>query len=208
MKKLLLFIFLFMFFCSGTAFCVEIKGVTLPDSFKAGDSDLMLNGYGLRTKFGFKVYAIGMYLKTKNSDAKKIMDADEPMTLVMRFRRTIPVSKMSSVFYDSFAEAVKAPEQDDYNEKSDYGPLTKEIVDFMNVLAARKVTKKDTFTFVYIPGKGTEVFVNDGNGDISQTVIPGLEFKKVLLSIWIGEDPPVGNGLKNEMLGIASDSFF
>lgn len=208
MKKLFLFVFLFVFFCAETALCVEIGGVTLPDSYKAGDSELILNGAGLRTKFGFKVYAIGLYLKAKNSDPKMIMASDEPMTLVMRFRRTIPVSKMSGVFYDSFAEAVKAPEQDDYDETSDYGPLTKEIVAFMNVLAARKVTKKDTFTFVYMPGKGTEVFVNDGTGDVSRTVISGLDFKKVLFSIWIGEDPPVGDGLKNEMLGLDSGSFF
>ncbi len=203
MKKLLCLTILVVLCCSETALCVEIGGVTLPETYKVGNVDLVLNGCGLRTKFGFKVYAIGLYLEAKNSDSKSIIEADVPMTLIKKYRRTVPVNKINGVFFDSFATIVKAPKQDNYDETSDYGPLTKEIVAFMKSITERKATKKDTYFYVYTPGKGTDVYLNDSKSEanVLKATIPGLDFKKVLFAIWIGENPPVGNGLKDEMLG-------
>ena len=201
MKKLLFLIILVALFAAETVLAAEIGGVVLPETFKAGDTELKLNGYGLRTKFGFKVYAVGMYIKEKSGDNNSILDVDQPMALIMNFRRTVPVKKINSVFYDSFAAIVKAPKSDNYDETSNYGPLTKDIVSFMGKFAARKVTKKDCFTFVYTPGKGTDVYLNDSEKESVIITIPGLEFKKALFAIWIGDKAPVGNKLRYQLLG-------
>ena len=201
MKKLLFLIILVVLLAAETVMAAEIGGVVLPETFKAGDTELKLNGYGLRTKFGFKVYAVGMYLKEKSGDNNSILNADQSMALIMNFRRTVPVKKINGVFYDSFAAIVKAPKSDNYDETSDYGPLTKEIVGFMEKFAERKVTKKDRFTFVYTPGKGTVVYLNDSEKESVIITIPGLEFKKALFAIWVGEEAPVGAGLKDKLLG-------
>src|SRR5574340_908368 len=63
----------------------EIGGVNLPDTLPAGKEQLILNGAGLRTKFFIKVYAGGLYLKKKETDARKIIAADEPMAIRMQF---------------------------------------------------------------------------------------------------------------------------
>ena len=45
-----------------TALAGELAGVTLPDTLKAGEKTLKLNGLGLRKKAVFKVYVGGLYL--------------------------------------------------------------------------------------------------------------------------------------------------
>ena len=70
----------------------------------------------------------------------------------------------------------------------------------MNWVSERKTSKEDSWVFIYIPGKGTEVHIHDGTTDTLKGVIPGLGFKKALFSIWLGEDAPVG-GLKDDLLG-------
>jgi hypothetical protein len=71
----------------------------------------------------------------------------------------------------------------------------------MGWLDKKETKKNDVWTYIYIPGKGTEVYVNDGAANKLMGVIPGLDFKKALFSIWLGENPPVGNSLKKELLG-------
>ena len=63
----------------------EIGGVNLSDTIMAGKEQLVLNGAGLRKKFFVKAYAGGLYLKTKEDDAKKIVNADEPMAIRLQF---------------------------------------------------------------------------------------------------------------------------
>jgi len=39
----------------------------------------VLNGVGIRSKFWISLYAVGLYLETKSSDAKKILEEDTPI---------------------------------------------------------------------------------------------------------------------------------
>lgn len=181
---------------------VEIGGVNLPDAITAGDDVLILNGYGLRKKFGIKVYAAGLYLKEKASDSKKILDSDETMVLRMQWRRAVPPEKINSVFFASFAFSTKSPEADVYGPDNDYGPLSPHIVKFMSWISKRTTTKKDSWIYIYTPGKGTDVYINDGEKEVLAGTIPGIEFKKALFSIWIQEDAPVGKKLRKKMLGL------
>ncbi len=38
-----------------SSMAIEIGGVTMPDSLNTGDTELILNGAGIRKKYGFKV---------------------------------------------------------------------------------------------------------------------------------------------------------
>jgi len=53
-----------------------LAGVTLPDTVNVGNTRLLLNGLGLRTKFMVKVYVAGLYLAQKSSDGYAIVKAD------------------------------------------------------------------------------------------------------------------------------------
>lgn len=189
------------------AAALEIGGVSLPETMKAENSQLVLNGAGLRTVFGFKVYAAGLYLLEKNSDAKMVLDADSPMALKMQWRRAVPPQKINDVFFESFAEAAGAPEADMYGPKNDYGPLTKEIVLFMSWVSQKETTPEHAWTYIYIPGKGTAVYMFDGKEENLMGTIKGLDFKKVLFGIWLAEEPPVGVKLKKNLMGMEADLF-
>ncbi len=184
---------------------LEIGGVVLPENLKAGNEQLSLNGAGIRTVFGFKVYAVGLYLSKKDSDGKAILDSDNPMALKMQWRRAVPPQKINSVFFESFAKVTGSPEASEYGPTNNYGPQTKEIVLFMSWVSKEETTPEHAWTYIYTPGKGTDVFMYNGKQETLMGTIKGIEFKKVLFSIWLSEDPPVGIKLKKNLLGLESD---
>ncbi|MEZ4529127.1 MAG: chalcone isomerase family protein, partial [Desulfobacterales bacterium] len=104
------------------ALAKEIGGANLPDTLKAGNEELLLNGAGLRTKFVVKVYAGGLYLKARNSDAQKIVAADEPMAIRMQFIHDgVDAKKLIEAWNEGFANATGGnpasikPEIDKFN---------------------------------------------------------------------------------------------
>ena len=196
MKKWVL-VAMVLFTTASMAFALEVGGISLKDKIKAGNTDLVINGAGLRTVLTFKVYAIGLYLKAKSSDASAIVNGNEPMALSMKWRMKSPPSRIDETYYKSFAQVLKAPPAKNYGPTSDLGPMTKDVRTFMGWIDKNDAQKDDVWTYVYVPGKGTEVYVNDQ----LKGTIPGQEFKKVLFSIWLGDKPPVGEGLKKQLLG-------
>ncbi len=187
---------------SSSVAAFEIGGVDLPDTLKAGDSELLLNGAGLRKKFGFKIYAAGLYLTKKSHDNKNILDADSPMAIKKIWRRTGGVDKINSVFFKSFAKVVNAPKADRYTATSDYGPLTKEIVTFMSWVASKPTGKGQVWTYIYVPDKGTTIYVSDGTKEELKGTIKGVAFKKALFGIWLADQQAVGDRLKRNLLGV------
>jgi hypothetical protein len=58
--------------------------------------------------------------------------------------------------------------------------------------------KGDKIRLEYITGKGLKVYKNN----VYKGIVPGLEFKNALFSIWLGTKPADAS-LKNKMLGKA-----
>ncbi|MGD0210884.1 MAG: chalcone isomerase family protein [Desulfomonilia bacterium] len=173
-------------FFATSAFALELAGVNMPDTIKAGGNDLVLNGAGIRTKFFIKAYVGGLYLKQKSSDAEKIMDADEPMAVKLVMTSGLVTSdKMESAVREGFENSTKG----------NIAPIKDKIEAFINVFKA-KLAKGDVFEFVNVPGKGVEIYKN---GSLAST-IQGLDFKKALFGIWLC-DKPAQADLKNKMLG-------
>jgi hypothetical protein len=166
-------------------FSVTVSGVDFPATMKAGDSDLVYNGAGVRTKL-FKLYAQALYLGEKCQDAEKIINADEPMAMKQYIKsKLVSAGKMKSAIDDGF-------------EKSTNGntsAIATEIQQFKDMFS-NGVSKHDSFDYVYVPGVGTTV---SKNGE-EIGVIAGLEFKKALFGMWLGEKPVQG-GLKDALLG-------
>ena len=75
----------------------------------------------------------------------------------------------------------------------DTAPLKARIDAF--VATFKGLSNHDVYNFAYVPGKGVEV---SGNG-VTLLVIEGLDFKKALYGIWLG-DKPVQKELKAMML--------
>lgn len=162
--------------------CLEVK---VPDSVKAGGTDLVLNGLGIRkaTFLGVKVYVAGLYLPRKSSDTEQI-DPKQPWQLVLHFVRDVDASDIRNAFDDGFEKSA-GDRLDVLRPRID--ALNAQMVDFR---------KGQYLSFANDPVRGIAVDVNGAGG----SVIEGADFAAALLSVWIGTEPP-NEDLKAGLLG-------
>ena len=85
----------------------ELAGATLPDTLKAGEKTLKLNGLGLRKKAVFKVYVGGLYLESPSKDAGAILGADQAKAIRMHFLRDLTKAQLVEAFQEGFEANVK-----------------------------------------------------------------------------------------------------
>jgi hypothetical protein len=185
MKKILVVIFSVLMM-SSIAVAMQVGKVTLPDSLTAGKDTLLLNGAGFRKKLFIKVYAAGLYLKEKSSDPHKIIDADAPMAIRMHF-----------VYHEvSRKKLVNAWNEGFNNGTRDNIEQIKSEIDTFNSFFSESAEENDIYDIIYIPEQGISVYIK---GQLKGT-IKGIDFKKAVFSIWLGEKPADTN-LKNKMIG-------
>jgi hypothetical protein len=165
----------------------EIKGVEMPETLKAGDETLVLNGAGVRKKYFMDVYVAGLYLRQKCRDPEKIIAADEPMAIRLHIISGMVTSER---MVTSTREGFEA------STGGNTAPLKDKIDAFISVFKD-SIQKGDVYDLVYIPGKGTESYKN---GTLAATV-EGMDFKKALFGIWLCKRSTVNIDLKKGMLG-------
>jgi hypothetical protein len=164
----------------------KIGGINMPETLKVGETTLVLNGAGIRSKYFIKLYVGGLYLQTKTKDAKKVLDADELMAIRLHIISSMITSeKMEESTREGFDKSM------DGNTDA----LKGEIEMFIEIFK-KEIKEGDTFNMVYVPSKGVEVYKNDK----LETTIHNPAFKKALFGIWIGEEP-AQSSLREDMLG-------
>ncbi len=186
MVKKICVVMISFFMMISLAGAAEIAGVNMPDTMKAGDSNLILNGAGVRTKFFLDLYVGGLYVQQKSQDAQALIDADAPMAIRLQIISSLITSeKMEDATREGFENATK----------DNTAPIQNEIESFIGVFK-EKINENDIYDFIYTPAKGVEM---NQNGAYN-TVTTGLAFKKALFGIWLC-DKPAQKSLKEEMLG-------
>lgn len=161
-------------------------GAKLAPTLKAGDSDLVLNGSGVRTKFFMDVYTAGLYVPQKTKDMASLINNDGKVAIKLHITsKLITSKKMTAATMEGFEKSTKG----------NIAPIKKEIDEMISVFST-EIKIDDVYDMVYEPGKGTSIFKN---GKLSKTV-QGVPFKKALFGIWIGADP-VQADLKAKLAG-------
>ena len=185
MKKILVVI-VAVFMMSSMAVAEQVGKVTLPDSLTAGKDTLLLNGAGFRKKLFIKVYAAGLYLKEKSTDPQKIIDADAPMAIRMVFvYHEVSNKKLVNAWNEGFK-----------NGTGDNIGQIKSAIDTFNSFFSESAEENDIYDIIYIPEQGVSVYIKGQH----KGTIKGLDFKKAVFSIWLGEKP-ADSTLKKKMLG-------
>ena len=167
------------------ASAAECLGVTLPDSSEVAGQTLVLNGVGprLATFLNVKVYAAGLYLPAKSSDAAAIIAADEPRQIQLHFVRSVDGEEIAGAWSDGFKD----------NAGDGLGALEPRIEQLG--LMMEDMAEGDVMMFTYVPGAGTEVSI-DGT---AKGTIEGADFAAVLFAIWLGNPP--NDEIKAGLLG-------
>lgn len=164
----------------------EVGGVNLPNSETYQGKTLTLNGAGVREKLWIDLYAGGLYLSKKSSNASEIVSANEAMSIKLHI-----VSKL--ITSDKMVEAVNEGFENSTGGKTK--PLAAKIDKFKGFFMA-EIKKNDVFDIVYIPGTGVTAYKNDKE----LGTIEGMDFKKALFGIWLS-NKPADDDLKEAMLG-------
>jgi hypothetical protein len=168
-----------------TSASVTRDGVTLPRQVEIDGHALVLNGTATRKKFIVKVYVAGLYLPTRETDADRILAADEPRHLVMQFVHDVDKGKMCNAWNEALE-----------NNTPDASPELK--AQFATLCSYMEDIKKgEQFAFTYLPGPGTRVTVKG----VEKGTIEGKLFADALFKAWIGPHPGPGEGFKKQLLG-------
>lgn len=178
---------------------VEIEGVKIDDTavLSRGGPELVLNGAGVRHKLAFiDVYIGSLYLAKKNSDNEAIL-ADPGLKRVSMhiLSNEVTASDLISSMNNALAANLVPHE---------LALIEKRMRDLNTMMSSIKAIKKGSVVLLdYIPEVGTRVTVN---GEEKLT-IPGEDFFRAMLNIWIG-NKPVDGRLRDAMLGIKSGRLF
>jgi hypothetical protein len=185
MKKILL-VFVALLSAGIASAQTEVAGVNLPNTESYQGQTLILNGAGVREKLWIDLYAGGLYLSKKSSDAAAIVSANEPMSIKLHIvSKLITSEKMMDAVNEGFKNSTGG------NTKA----LASKIEKFQSFFM-EEIKKNDVFDIVYMPAQGVVVYKN--NKELG--VIEGMDFKKALFGIWLS-NRPADDDLKEAMLG-------
>ena len=168
-----------------------IEGQHFDDRIRLGDSELVLNGVGLRAVAWLKGYAAGLYLGSKAGTPEAVLALDGPKRVRMKMMLEVESKEFVKAFHKgmqrNLSEAERAPMQERM-ERFDH-----------TVSAMVKLKKGDVVDLDYLPARGLVLSLN---GRPQGEPFHGADFYAGMLKIFIG-DKPVDARLKAGLLGKA-----
>ena len=166
----------------------ELAGVQLPDRTQVAARELALNGTGLRTRFFFKVYVIGLYLTEKKNDPAAVLALPGPKRVAIHMLRDVG----ADTFSEALVEGLKANQSE-----AEYRALEPRVQQLEAIMAQVQEAKQGMAIALDWTGSATQVSID---GRPTGAPIAGEDFYRALLRIWLGEHP-VQEDLKQGLLG-------
>ncbi len=183
--RLSLFFAAFLLF-SATSWAVDVEGVDVPESVTVSDKTLQLNGAGVRTKMFFDIYVGALYLPTSTTTTAGVLDMPGPKQVSMTFLyKEVDREKLTNGWEEGFR--LNQPEEE-------MAGLKDRLQQFNDLFITAH--KGDVFVFNFLADGSTNVILNGKEAG----AIPGADFQRALLSVWLGEKP-ADKDLKKAMLG-------
>lgn len=178
--------------CVSSAHARDVSGVKVDEKIRLANTDLTLNGSGIRyAAAGFvRVYVASLYLPQKRTTNAEIAAITGPRRVHLNLLRDINANDFSKALLSGIKANLSGAEQQRHFES-----LLKLGTIFGQIPSLKK---GETISVDLIPGAGTMISV-DGKrvGDI----FPDETFWNALLQIWIGPKP-IDDSLKPVLLGL------
>ena len=169
----------------------RIADQSFDDQLRLADTDLVLNGVGLRSVAWLKGFAAGLYLPEKANAPGKVLALTGAKRLQMKMILDVETREFTKAF------AVSLQRNNTEAERAS----VKDRVELFNrnLEAIGKVRKGDVLNLDFVPGQGLILSVN---GVPRGRPVAGEDFYASLLKVFIGEQP-VDKKLKAGLLGAA-----
>lgn len=165
----------------------EVSGVRIDDRLRIGDSDLVLNGAGLRTRFFVKVYVGALYASQKSAVPAALINSQAPRRMSLRMMRDLDADALHGALQDGLNSNL-APA-----ELAEIKPQAEQLAIIMKSIG--KVREGDTIAIDF-SADGVSIGLNgEARGKVD-----GAAFARGLLKVWLG-DNPVDAALKKALLG-------
>ena len=169
-----------------TALAMDCKGINFPDHAFVEGTDLTLNGVGLHkaTFLRVDVYVGALYVAATSRDPNTLLNSDRPQELILHFLRNVNVKDVRDQWTKDFVHVV--PDRP--------ASLMRRVATLNTWLSDMKSGQR--LTFVRQPGEGIKVVI----GGVLKGTVPGDDFSRVFMSIWLGAAPP-STRLRDGLLG-------
>ncbi len=187
MRKLLCIALLLLTAAAQAA--IEVEGVKFADRTRLGNAELVLNGAGMRSKFIIKAYAIGLYLAEKKAAIGDILAMKGPKHIEVVALRDMSGEQLADALDGAVRKNSSAAEMAVLNDR--LGEMTAMI------LAFKLAPKGAVIAFDWLPESGTRLMFQ---GKAQGRDIPGEDFYRALLKVWLGERPAQAD-LRDALLG-------
>jgi hypothetical protein len=174
------------------ALAAQVEGVTIEDRvyIAQGVPELLLNGAGVRRKLLLvKVYVAGLYLPKKLSTSDAVLSEPGAKRIAMHIlREEISAEEFVALLHDGLTAN---------NQPAELAPLERRIRDLAGMMRqVGRISRGGVILIDYLPGIGTRFTING----VSRLTLPGEDFNRALMRIWLG-DRPVDGRLKRMLLG-------
>jgi Chalcone isomerase-like len=156
----------------------KIADVVYPNEVSVGGQKLLLNGYGMRFRFGFRVYAAGLYTPTKLTKNEEVIKPTVPKRLHLVAQRDVKGDDFGKLFTRAM---------EDNMTKEEFSKLINGVIRMGNIFAeARQFAKGEVIILDLIPGTGLLI---NFRGKQQGEPIKESEFAENFFKIWFGKKP-------------------
>jgi hypothetical protein len=166
-------------------FAAEVAGVKFDDKTRVASAELSLNGAGLRRRAFFQVYAVALYVQDRKADP-----------VAQGGPKRVQIHMLRDVGAGAFNQALCEGIRENHSE-AELKALEPRVKQLAGTIEEIKEAKKGMNIALDWDGSATQVVV-DGRA-VGQP-IPGEDFYRALLRIWLGEKP-VQEDLKKALAG-------
>lgn len=170
----------------------EVAGVNVAETVQVGNSTLVLNGAGVRSKLFIKVYVGALYVVHKSSSSAAVLGAPGPQRVELRLLRDLDSESLQSALVDGLASN---------HDAGQLAAMQARIDALSGIMRGiGKVQAGDIVAIDLLPD-GVQVALNGQ----ARGRVAGAGFASALLKVWLG-DKPADAALKQAMLGAGSNS--
>ena len=171
------------------AAAAKIADQTFADRITLGNTELLLNGVGVRAVAWFKGYAAGLYLAEKAATPAQVVAVKGPKRVQLKMLIDVDAKEFTKAFNVGIRRNTSADEQ---------ARMGDEMTQFDHTIDAIGAVKKgDVINLDFVPARGVVMTVNGaerGKPINNELLYAGI------LKIFIGE-LPVDRKLKDGLLG-------
>lgn len=168
---------------------LRIAGQPFETVQRVAETELQLNGAGLRAVAWFKAFAAGLYLASKTASADQAVSMAGPKRLQLRMLQDVPAVEFSKALHKGVLRNADAAAQ---------SRLAERLAQFeQQIQALQQVRRGDVIDLDHEPGQGMAMRVN---GTLRGAVVSGDDFFAAVLRSFIG-NVPYDNKLKSGLLG-------